>query len=382
MCTVCAVLLVLLAVQRDIIKDATEGNEGAGITASSVVIESSIYTDEVSLVHAAISEYLRSDASVTAKSVYKKYEGYNYPLNIAVPVHYRYDIDGLPVNASVTHLRLAVSRNADFSAAKEYDLDPDGTSVALYHLETGRTYYYRLTLAVSIGEGTTTLNTTGEFSTAISPRILTIENIPNVRDIGGWMTDSGVRISQGLLYRGSELDGAVAASYRLTDAGRDVLLTDLGIRFDMDLRSESVNPVPTDALGRFVTHRYYGISMYSGIFEDGETEKLRAIFSDLADKQNYPMYMHCTYGRDRTGTVCYLLEALLGVSEEDLRREYELSAFTDSYVDSENFAVFLADLRRMEGNTMKDKVEGYLLSIGVTAEEIASIRAIFLGTES
>ena len=226
------------------------------------------------------------------------------------------------------------------------------------------------------------LQTTGDFTTAISPRILTIDNVPNVRDIGGWMTDSGTRIRQGLLYRGCELDGAAEDSYRLTEEGKATMLSELGIRFEMDLRSSEVNPIPTDTLGEHVIHRYYAINQYSNVFQEGESVKIRKVFADLANADNYPMYMHCTYGRDRTGTVCYLLEALLGVSEKDLRREYELSAFTDSYVDSESFAVFVADLRRMEGNTMKDKVEGYLLSIGVTAEEIASIRAIFLGTES
>ena len=88
--------------------------------------------------------------------------------------------------------------------------------------------------------------------------------------------------------------------------------------------------------------------------------------------------MHCTYGVDRTGTVCYLLEALLGVSDEDLKREYELSAFTSSYVNSEEFASFRTRISMLEGNNTCEKVEGYLLSIGVTAEEITSIRSIFL----
>ncbi len=45
----------------------------------------------------------------------------------------------------------------------------------------------------------------------------------------------------------------------------------------------------------------------------------------MADRENYPIYLHCTYGNDRTGTICYLLEALLGVRDEDLLKEYRLS---------------------------------------------------------
>ena len=88
--------------------------------------------------------------------------------------------------------------------------------------------------------------------------------------------------------------------------------------------------------------------------------------------------MHCTYGRDRTGTICCLLEALLGVSEEDLWREYQLSALDEKYLDS-SFDRFMVALDNLEGDTLQQKTENYLLSIGVTAEEIASIREIFLG---
>jgi len=40
-----------------------------------------------------------------------------------------------------------------------------------------------------------------------------------------------------------------------------------------------------------------------------------------------PVYFHCTYGADRTGTVAYLLEALLGVPYENRAEDFELSTF-------------------------------------------------------
>ena len=39
------------------------------------------------------------------------------------------------------------------------------------------------------------------------------------------------------------------------------------------------------------------------------------------------IYFHCTIGSDRTGTLAYFLEGLLGVSEEDRLRDYEISYF-------------------------------------------------------
>ena len=105
---------------------------------------------------------------------------------------------------------------------------------------------------------------------------------------------------------------------------------------------------------------------------------VRMLFMNTTVWDNYPIYMHCTYGRDRTGSVCYLLEALLGVSDEDLRKDYDLSAFTDSYVNNGEFNAFVEKINTFDGETTQKKVEGYLRSIGVTNKEIASIREIFL----
>lgn len=156
------------------------------------------------------------------------------------------------------------------------------------------------------------------------------------------------------------------------------MLTLLGIRTDMDLRGESVASSQAYPLGTNVKHTYYGASAYDGIFTDEGKESMRAIFSDLANPDNYPVYLHCTYGLDRTGTVCYLLEGLLGVSEQDMMRDYCLSLLHHRGATTASITELSFYLNRLEGATMKQKVEGYLLSIGVTAEEIASIRSIFL----
>ena len=80
---------------------------------------------------------------------------------------------------------------------------------------------------------------------------------------------------------------------------------------------------------------------------------------------------------DRTGTVCYLLGALLGVDADSLLMDYQMSILAHgelgNYIDE-----FIAAVDQLPGATLREKVEGYLLSIGVTSEEIASIRQIFL----
>ena len=74
-----------------------------------------------------------------------------------------------------------------------------------------------------------------------------------------------------------------------------------------------------------------------------------------------------------------MLEGLLGVSDADLKKDYELTTFAGLTVALPEYAVLADRISQMEGSTTAEKIEGYLISIGVTEEEIASIRQIFLG---
>lgn len=99
----------------------------------------------------------------------------------------------------------------------------------------------------------------------------------------------------------------------------------------------------------------------------------------MAKKENYPVYLHCTHGMDRTGTVCYLLGAMLGVSEEDLMLDYKLSALYHGQLwGIEKMNAFIARMEMQEGNTLQQKAENYLISAGVTSYEIQNIKEIYL----
>lgn len=375
-CTVSVVLLILFACSRDNVQEPQniDDSETLQVTQSSVQVETSVYLEKVPLVSQAILTYLSDSNDSTPHEIYKMYGGDGQKLNIGMPLKFSYRLAGLPLGITAEGAVLELSADKDLNSPQIYDLENGGDNIEIYHLMPDTKYYYRLRIMLSSG---TEVGTTGEFVTEDAPRILNIDGAVNVRDIGGWETADGKKIKYGLLYRGSELDGAVESSYLLTEKGLEDMLSVLGIRYDMDLRG--AHESDKDALGANVLHKFYGTAMYSYIFDGAENEKIRSVFSDLADSGNYPMYMHCTYGVDRTGTVCYLLEALLGVSDADLRREYELSAFTTSYVNSEELAAFRMRISMLDGATTREKVEGYLLSIGVTEAEIASIRSIFLG---
>jgi hypothetical protein len=115
-----------------------------------------------------------------------------------------------------------------------------------------------------------------------------------------------------------------------------------------------------------------------------DKEICKKIFSVLADASNYPVYVHCWGGADRTGTVVFLLSAILGVKAEDLFLDYEitsLSSWGERSSDSEQFRSLLSSLDEYgtADDTINDKCEKFILSTGITEQQIDNIRKIFLG---
>lgn len=266
---------------------------------------------------------------------------------------------------------LLLSLQADFTDAEAYDLPQDNNYISIDNLMTETTYYYKVMVA---GQ-----EFTGSFRTAKSTRFVSIPGLVNTRDIGGYVNQEGLTIRQGLLIRGVELDGLVNAAYFLKDADIQGMLDTFGFVHEMDLRGSGVYYGQyTSRLG--IHHSFYGAPQYGQIFDSLYHDSLRQIFSDLAKPQNYPMYMHCTWGIDRTGTIVFLLQGILNMSQEDIIREYELSGYENpNVVGNGNLNVLISGLEQYEGNTLSEKIVTYLTTvIGVTEDEIASIRNIFL----
>lgn len=347
--------------------------EQATLSGNVIRLELPLFSEEVSLISGKASAFASRDLSVPVAQVIEQYKEDGIREDLGLPVSLSYNLRGLPSGCSVLKATAELSESPNFEEYSSYILDQNSESVDVYHLKTGTQYYYRIRLVLSNGAVTTV---GGEFKTKEEPRFLSVEGIANVRDIGGWKTTDGNRIRQGMVYRGTELEGAVFPDFLLTEQGKQTMRESFGIRTDMDLRREEENVRGVDALGEDVEHIYYETPMYNGIFSNPES--IRRVFSDLADESKYPVYIHCTYGRDRTGTICYLLEALLGLDEESLMREYELTALYYGGVEPVEMDKFIYSMQMYAGDTMQEKTEKYLLSIGVTPEEIASIREILL----
>ena len=210
------------------------------------------------------------------------------------------------------------------------------------------------------------------------PRWIHVPGITNVRDMGGWHLPDGRALRQGLIYRSSEMNSHVD----ITDEGKRVLLEDLRIRTDLDLRGggEAFGPVLDPALVQWV---HVPIAPYKNITEDTWSGGYRKIFSVLAEPSNYPILFHCWGGADRGATVAFLLHALLGLSVSDLIRDYELTSLSiwgDRSRTSKEFQSLLQALQPFSKHPddIHGQVRAYLQSIGVTGSEIAAIRDLLI----
>ena len=269
---------------------------------------------------------------------------------------------------------LYLSDHKDFTHATVIAVDGESCYLDNFMLNTN--YYWKIGI-LHMGELVSESEVHMFTTSSQPPRWIRVPDLTNVRDIGGWSTVNGRRVRQNMMYRGSEKD----FHHNITKEGIRILCDHLKVRTDLDLRGEAVGKIERSALGDGVALRLIPALAYADFFKADQEDTARRIFSLFAESDNYPFYVHCWGGADRTGTVILLLNALLGVSDEDLMLDYELTSFSvwgDRDRSSDWFKGLLTALDRYGPGSLAQKAERYLLLIGITREQIAAIRSILL----
>lgn len=196
----------------------------------------------------------------------------------------------------------------------------------------------------------------------------------NIRDLGGWACDGGT-IKYGMLYRGADV-------FPTDPYIRPILVDGCGVRMELDLRGKQEEPVrDSSALGNIgyccpETYVWYSLSNTVAW-----REILRCIFDCVLTTT--PVYFHCSAGMDRTGTVACIIEALLGVNQSNIDKDYELSSFAGTaYLKKRNgvqWAQLIGEINALTvGSTFRDKVVNWVASLGFTAAEINAFRAAMI----
>lgn len=203
----------------------------------------------------------------------------------------------------------------------------------------------------------------------------------NVRDIGGWDCDGGT-VRYGLLFRGG----------KLAVADRAVLVGELGIQHDLDLRgregsgTEDEPDMMSSPLGsdvwytRAQKYAWYALSPV-------ETWKtyLRCVIDAVTHRE--PVYFHCTAGADRTGTLACVLEGLLGMSQSDIDKDYELTCFysgtaTDALARRRNesdWKGLIGAINAISGDSFRDKCMHFAVEIcEMSMSDINAYRAAMI----
>lgn len=206
-------------------------------------------------------------------------------------------------------------------------------------------------------------------------RMIFVDGLYNVRDIGGWKTTDGKCVSYGKIFRGSEMNGS--HDIHISTDGQFTLSHQLNITADLDFRtSEESLEIMESPIGKSVGYVRIPIKSYLEFVADPK-EQLIEIMDVVTS--NDIVYMHCWGGCDRTGTISWLLLGLLGVAEADLDKDYELSSFSvfgERTVDSDAFGYseMVEYIKRYPGATLQEKIENYFLDNGVECEIIEKFK--------
>lgn len=206
----------------------------------------------------------------------------------------------------------------------------------------------------------------------------------NVRDLGGWPCDGGT-VKYGLLIRGG----------KLAVADRSVLVGELGIQHDLDLRgregggSDDEPDMTESPLGSDVWYtRTQQYAWYALTPVATWQLYLRCVIDAVTHRE--PVYFHCTAGADRTGTLACVLEGLLGMSQSDIDKDYELTCFysgtgTDALARRRNESEWkglINAINAVSGDTFRDKCVHFAVgTCGMSMADINAYRAAMTNGE-
>lgn len=171
------------------------------------------------------------------------------------------------------------------------------------------------------------------------------KKVNNFRDIGGLRTEDGRMMKLGVLYRSDEPS-------KLTVKEIEKLLK-LDIKLICDLRTlyerkSKVIPLKEDQLVKVFNipisqneQDYTHIDFFKLMVKEAKSfdfeqmmqefyyriafeskDQIREVMTLLANDANRPALIHCTGGKDRTGTIAALIQLLVGVPREEVVADY------------------------------------------------------------
>ena len=186
----------------------------------------------------------------------------------------------------------------------------------------------------------------GEKGRVIAERQVPLEGAVNFRDLGGYRSSDGRRVRWGQVFRSDSLA-------RLTERDR-IRVEHLGLKLIIDFRTPNEVKKSPDRLPQSSTMRCLNLPITHGEFDFvSAVERIKKgddswltedfmlsgyihnldefahtwgeVIRRLIEPENRPLLFHCTGGKDRAGTCAALILLALGVPEETVIDDHQLS---------------------------------------------------------
>ncbi len=254
----------------------------------------------------------------------------------------------------------------------------------MYNQMIGTKYYWRVYSKMS--DGRTYMSAVSEYVTEDHPcRFLKVDGLTNVRDIGGWKTESGQKVLQNMIFRSSELNLSGTDKRLIEDNGIRTLRNVMRIKTELDLRKDEPKRAKS-LISPEVAYFNYPFEFKDTTQPYLKGDFIKEIFEKiLADRKSYPILAHCQYGADRTGMLIFLILGMIGVSKEDAYKDYLFTNFgnigssrTLKWITDKAYAGYIDQL---PGETFKDRVRKFLNTVGISYETMDKITQILLEKE-
>ncbi len=226
------------------------------------------------------------------------------------------------------------------------------------------------------------------------------EDYADVETFCNFRACSGGELRENAFFRGtSPLD-----DYYGRAAATDLLLSENGVRCVLDLADNEEKMEAylegDDSLSSYSKELYRdGDVILAGLSSAYRTEtygnRLVEGLRELMGLQG-PWYIHCQEGKDRTGFVCLLLEALCGASYEELEADY-MKSYENYYgitkekdpeayelireIKLNDMTEWLAGLAGETGkaSSYEEGARAYLIMNGMSEAEVDQLRAFLTG---
>lgn len=196
----------------------------------------------------------------------------------------------------------------------------------------------------------------------------------NVRDLGGWVCDGGT-VKYGMLFRGGEPEAS----------DKNIMVNQVGVKYELNLRGDEVPNRDYSVWGieysQPAKQAWYSIS---------DKVLWRQLLKTIINAVTHeiPLYFHCAAGADRTGTLACVLEAILGMEQSDIDKDYELTSFysgtaTDDTTrarNSNHWRGLINDIKAIQlpngvAETFRNHAIYFVAECGITESEINAFRS-------